>query len=180
MQVEVDLIAIAHQKRMEAIANRHCRLNNATSVVRHIFGNRRAFAFLGNALQKRYFRNNIDWPLSHFLSCKLQPSGDLFSIKISEFFLTSQTSLKKSLVHLESFWKELKLQKVCVCCKTSAAGNKMLCHCNFPSDVGLLLSKRSFWCTLELTSETLLSAPRKLTHFCLENSTSQTLKVFKN
>ena len=25
MQVEVDLIAIAHQKRMEAIANRHCR-----------------------------------------------------------------------------------------------------------------------------------------------------------
>ena len=103
-----------------------------------------------------------------------------FSIKISEFFLTSQTSLKKSLVHLESFWKELELQKVCVCCKTSAAGNKMLCHCNFPSDVGLLLSKRSFWCTLELTSETLLSAPRKLTHFCLENSTSQTLKVFEN
>ena len=103
-----------------------------------------------------------------------------FSIKISEFFLTSQTSLKKSLVHLESFWKELKLQKsLCVCCKTSAAGNKMLCHCNFPSDVGLLLSKRSFWCTLELTSETLLSAPRKLTHFCLENSTSQTLKVQK-
>ena len=25
MQVEVDLIAIAHQKRMEAIANKHCR-----------------------------------------------------------------------------------------------------------------------------------------------------------
>ena len=111
-------------------------------------------------------------------SCNLQET--FFSIKISEFFLTSQTSLKKSLVYLESFWKELKLQKVCVCCKTSAAGNKMFCHCNFPSDVGLLLSKRSFWCTLELTSETLLSAPRKLTHFCLENSTSQTLKVLKN
>ena len=131
MQVEVDLIAIAHQKRMEAIANRHCRLNNATSVVRHIFGNRRAFAFLGNALQKRYFRNNIDWPLSHFLSCKLQPSGDLFFYQNKRIFLNKPNIIKEKFGPPRKFLKRTQTAKrvsVCVakplllaikCCATA-------------------------------------------------------------
>ena len=96
MQVEVDLIAIAHQKRMEAIANRHCR--HADKIMSDTFlGIGEPLPFLEMRCRKDILGTTLtglcllfDMQVATFIQ------ETFFSIKISEFFLTSQTSLKKS------------------------------------------------------------------------------------
>ena len=102
MQVEVDLIAIAHQKRMEAIANKHCR--HADKIMSDTFlGIGEPLPFLEMRCRKDILGTTLTGLCLIFVMQVATFRRPFFSIKISEFFLTSQTSLKKSLVYLESF-----------------------------------------------------------------------------